>query len=345
MTRTVVFAIPGDPDTPTGGYAYARRMTEELGSLGWRVQPLALPAAYPHPDAPDEAAAEQAFAALPDCALVLVDGLAFGAMPSITHRHAWRLRLVALLHHPLGLETGLSAARAQALLASERSALETARCVVTTSQTTARCLRELFGLAADKIVVVEPGTDPGPKANGDSDPPRLIAVGSLTHRKGHDVLIDALVRLAHRPWWCRIVGAMPEPDTARALAAQIAAHGLEGRIEITGPVANVRAEMARADLFVLASRYEGYGMAYAEAMAQGLAVVGCRVGAVAALVPESAGVLVPPDDVPALAAALAPLLAGPDRRRALAAGALKRARALPSWQASAARLAEALAAV
>ncbi len=342
MSRAVVFAIPGDLATASGGYAYARRVIDELGLLGWRVRTLALPAAYPHPEAQDQVAAEQAFAALPDDSLVLVDGLAFGAMPDIVRRHAPRLRLLALVHHPLGLETGLTVDRAHALLASERAALGLARCVITTSRATAAGLGDLLGVAMEKIVVAEPGTDPGPLAAGDGNPPRLIAVGSLTPRKGHDVLVDALAALAHRAWSCRIVGAAPDPETWRALHSRIAANGLQDRVEITGEVADVRAEMANADLFVLASRYEGYGMAYAEAMAQGLPVVGCRVGAVAALVPATAGVLVPPDDAPALAHALEQLLTNPARRRALAAGALEQARGLPTWRASAARIAAAL---
>src|SRR6516164_4631317 len=110
------FAIPGDIETLTGGYAYDRLLIAALRELGWNIRHLALGPSFPFPDAEDLSLAARAFAALAAGSLVLVDGLAFGAMPAIAAAEGKRLRLVALLHHPLAEETGLGAADCAALL-------------------------------------------------------------------------------------------------------------------------------------------------------------------------------------------------------------------------------------
>lgn len=326
------FVVPGALDTPTGGYGYDRRLIAELGRLGWEVRHVALGEGFPCPGPDRRAEAAAAFAALPDGALALTDGLAFGALPEVAAAERGRLRLAALAHHPLCDETGLSAAEATALRASEGAALAAAGAVICTSGATAARLAELFGLDPVGIVVAPPGVDPAPRSPGTGDPPVILSVGSLIPRKRHDVLIDALALLADRPWRARIVGsAALDPACAAALAERAAARGLEGRVELMGARADVRAELAGADVFALASEYEGYGMAFAEAMVQGLPVVACGVGAIGDLVPAAAGALVAPGDAAAFAAGLASLLDDPARRRAAAAAAFAAGARLPGW--------------
>jgi glycosyltransferase involved in cell wall biosynthesis len=157
-------------------------------------------------------------------------------------------------------------------------------------------------------------------------------------RKSFDVLIAALARLAGLPWRLAIAGDRSRDLAATArLDADIARHGLAGRVEVLGalPAERIAALYAGSDLFVLSSRHEGYGMAFAEAMAHGLPVIGTTAGAIPDTVPPAAGMLVAPDDVAALADALRTLIENPERRRRLASAAHAAAQALPTWPDSA----------
>jgi glycosyltransferase involved in cell wall biosynthesis len=341
-----VLAVPGDPDTPTGGYGYDRRVAAELVRAGWTLERLRLPDAFP---APDTRALDEAYAALaaqPEGVPLLVDGLALGAMPDVGAAIGTARPLVALVHHPLALETGLAAPRAAALRQTERRALACARRVVATSRATAATLAADYGVPASRIVVAPPGTDPAPRSRGSGgDAVALLSVGTLVPRKGHDRLVDALAGLRDARWRLTIVGDdTRDPRTADALRARIAAAGLADRIALAGAVdgATLDALWAGADAFVLASRHEGYGMAYAEAIARGLPVVGTTAGAIPEAVPAGAGLLVPPDDPGALRAALRTMVENRDARARLAAAARVAAAAQPRWADTAARVADAL---
>jgi glycosyltransferase involved in cell wall biosynthesis len=263
-------------------------------------------------------------------------------MPEVAAAESRRLRLIALVHHPLAEETGLSEERAAALRISERRALKAVRQVVVTSGYTAGLVAGL-GVNPERIGVVEPGTDPAPLASGSGGSTlNLLSVASLTHRKGHAVLLDALAELKDRRWRLTCVGSLRQsPTTVAELRERIAALDLGGRVTLTGEVAD--AALAgfydSADLFVLATRFEGYGMALAEALARGLPVVSTRTGAVTETVPKDAGLLVPPNHPGALAAALANVMDDPVLRRRLSRGARAARSRQSSWEIAARRLA------
>jgi glycosyltransferase involved in cell wall biosynthesis len=346
--RRTIFAIPGDLDAPTGGYAYDRRMIDELRRLDWHVSHVRLSGRFPTPDDETIVTTYRLLAQLPEGSPVIVDGLALGALPEVG-RHLGPTRpLVALVHHPLALESGIATALADTLRASERAALAAARRVVVTSRATAAVLAAEYGVPQASITIAPPGTDPAPPvASNHAGVPNLLSVGTLVPRKGHDLLIAALASLQDLPWRLTIVGAADRsPSTTAALHHQIAQARLEERITLAGAVTSneLRQRYLAADLFILASRHEGYGMAYAEAIAHGLPVIGTTAGAIPEAIPEGAALLVPPEDVPALAAVLRRLLSEPAARDRLSQAAWHAAPCLPRWQDSAALLAAALVA-
>lgn len=344
MVNEVVFAVPGDLANPTGGYAYDRRIIEGLAALGWRTAVVDLGDGFPFPTNAARAAARTRLAALPIGPPIVIDGLAFGALPEAAAALGATHSLVALVHHPLALETGLSAAASASLRASERTALACARHVIATSTTTARLLAADYDVPSERLSVVEPGTErvaTGPRRV--ESVIALLSVGAVVPRKGYDVLVAALARLKHLPWRLVIAGDCGRSvDTFRRLVADVAALGLSDRVRLAGTVTaeELASLYASADLFVLPSRFEGYGMAYAEAIAHGVPVIGTNAGAIPETVPADAGVLVPPDDVDMLAATLQRLMDNPAERERLAAGA--RATAFPSWRGQAALFARAL---
>ena len=330
-----VFAVPGDIELPTGGYMYDRRVLELLPQMGVAARHLQLPASFPDPSATDFDETGRLLAAIGPDAVVVIDGLAYGAMPAgiIT-----RVRgpIVALVHHPLCLETGLARSRQDALRAMETAALALARRVLVTSRATARTLVADFAVRSDMITVAEPGTDPAPRAAGSAAGPlQLLSVGATVPRKAFDLLVRALGALKGRDWRLVIVG--PTDRSAQALAAVRAAigeTGLTDRVTLTGPLRQQRLAdyYASTDVFLMPSLYEGYGMVLAEAMARGLPIVCTTGGAAAETVPDGAAIKVPPGDERALALAVQQMLDDKDLRRRMSDVSWASGQRLQRWE-------------
>jgi glycosyltransferase involved in cell wall biosynthesis len=345
--RELIFAVPGGLDLPTGGATYDRKVVAALRAAGWQVDVLTWPGSFPFPGASDRHAVAADLAGLPDGALVLIDGLALGTLPDLTRVQSERLRLVALVHHPLALETGLPSETAVRFAAEEREALRWVHAVIVTSEATAETLRADFGVA-DGITVARPGIEQRlERASArKSGPLRILSLGQVAPRKAYDVLVEALAIVADLEFSVTIAGDV-ERDlaTAAALTAQIARVGLADRVTLAGAVSEEEAARlhAEADLFAFPSLFEGYGMALAEAMAWGLPIVATIGGAIPEVVPPEAGLLVPPGDAPAFARALRTVLSDAAARQALGTGARAAAARIGDWDTTAAGIAAALA--
>lgn len=330
--KTLTFALPGDITTLTGGYIYDRRMVQGLRDQGRHVDVLALPDSFPTPSDSDMRQALDALQALPADRPVIIDGLAFGALDP-QGVAAIRAPIVAMIHHPLAQESALPADLADHLWRTERANLAHAHHVMVPSPHTRDMLVDRYDVPADRITVARPGTDRPEQPATTQDPPLILSVGILHPRKGHDVLIAALAALADLDWQAVIVGNPWDAAHVADLQAQIAASGLGGRLELAGRVeADRLADLYRkASIFALATRYEGYGIVFDEALSHGLPIVSTRAGAVPGTVPADAGLLVAPDDAPALAQALRRMLTDPAERAARAAAAARAGAALPGW--------------
>ncbi|MEO1199729.1 MAG: glycosyltransferase family 4 protein [Pseudomonadota bacterium] len=340
---SIQFAIPGDLDTPTGGYSYDRRILSELGALGHEVTHLPLPGGFPFPSEDGIANTLALLADVPADDIVICDGLAWSALP---RKGLARIaaRRIALVHHPLGLETGLTAEQSQGMMETERAALAEADHVVVTSPTTARTLTRQFDIAVDRITVAEPGTDRVPRVPVRDRAPHIVSIASITPRKGHDILVDALDRCRDLDWQVTIAGPSDhDPDCAAALAQQIERLGLGARITLTGAIDAPTRDflMQDTDVFVLASRYEGYGMVVAEALVHGLPIIVTDAGAVRDVV-GTAQNLVPVGDAVSFAKALTPLITSAEARHAAAEHSWRRAAHLPTWTDSARRISDAV---
>lgn len=344
--KRITFAVPGSLDTPTGGYAYDRRIMAELRQLGWEVDCLDIGEGFPSPDEATRSAARSILLKVPEGRPIVIDGLALGVLPELAAELATRQPLLALVHHPLAQEWGLSAEQAAAFRRSEQTALSEVREVVVTSPTTAKLVASDYAVPAEHITVARPGSDPAPRSTGSRNQvPHLLSVGAVVPRKGFDVLIAALATLAELPWRLTIAGDLTrDSNEAARLRASLLRHGLAGRIETPGAVSSAQLALLydNSDLFVLASRFEGYGMAYAEALSHGLPVIGTKAGAIPDTVPRAAGLLVEAGDATALADALRSAISDVDLRHRLSDAAFAAARMLPTWKQSGAIFAAAL---
>jgi glycosyltransferase involved in cell wall biosynthesis len=268
----------------------------------------------------------------------IVDGLAFGALPEAGANRSGA-PLIGLVHQPLALDPALEAAQAETFRGTEQAALAAAAHVVVTSKATARIVITDYNVPSQRVTVVRPGNDPvQPARHRENGVLRLLSVGSIVPVKGYDLLIAAVATLADLPWKLTIAGDRTRhPVAAAQLDAAIAAYALGDRVAVLGalPPERISRLYQASDLFVLASRFEGYGMALTEAVSHGLPVVSTMAGAIPDTVPAGTGLLVPPDDVPALARALRLLISDNAVRRRLAKNARAAAADFPTWHDSA----------
>ncbi len=321
-----------DPMSPSGGNVYDRRICQGLTALGWSVREHAVSGAWPRSGVSGRANLARVLATLPDNALVLLDGLIASAVPDVLVPEARRLRLVVLVHMPLGHAS-------PNMRYDEGEALSTAVAVVTTSFWSRRRLLDLYGLPADRVHVAPPGVDAAPLVPGSGAGSELLCIGPVTPHKGHDLLVEALATIPEVPWSCVCVGPLDrDPGFADRLRRRVQAVGIADRVRFVGPRTgpDLDARYAAADLLVLASRGETYGMVVTEALARGIPVLATAVNGLPEALgraPDGSlpGILVQPDVPGALAGAFRRWLGEPALRRQLRLSARSRRTTLTGW--------------
>ncbi|WP_372663061.1 glycosyltransferase family 4 protein [Amycolatopsis kentuckyensis] len=347
--NSLYVVLPGDVDdasVPSGGNTYDRRMCDRLVEAGFDVHEIAVSGTWPRPDTEARAVLGHLLSALPTGSAVLLDGLVACGVPEVIVPQARRLSLSVLVHLPLADETGLPPALAAELDALERETLQAASSVVATSEWAARRLVEHHGLAPHRVHAVPPGVDPAPLAVGTDGMSRLVCVATVTPRKGQGLLAQALETVADLRWTCECVGGIRRETK---YVERLREHRLGPRFTLTGPRtgAALAATYHTADLLVLPSRAETFGMVVTEALARGVPVLTTDVDALpdtVGVAPDGSvpGMLVPGDDVEALGAALRRWLTEPDLRTRLRASARLRRTTLTSWDDTARRIADVL---
>jgi len=329
----IALLVPGPFDTISGGYIYDRRLVAGLRALGHEVQVVELPGRHPLPDEAATEGARAVLATLPEDTRIVVDGLGLPAFAPLAGELA-RRGAVGLIHHPTALEHGNPGPVRDALREAEGALFPRMARLVATSQLTARRLPEEFGADAARIGVVEPGTDPAPRSTGSGGGCAILSLGALIPRKGHDVLIRALATLPDLDWTLTVAGGARDPVYARGLSALAEELGVAQRVTFAGEVDGeaLEALWRGADAFALASHWEGYGMAVAEALARGLPVAVTSGGALAELVPVEAGIVSPPGDVVSLGKAMRRVVFDTELRAEMAEAAWQAGQRLPRWE-------------
>jgi glycosyltransferase involved in cell wall biosynthesis len=353
MTAVHVVVPDGidDPARPSGGNAYDRRVCRGLAAIGWSVHEHPVPGSWPRPDAAACASLTGVIAEMPDGAVVLIDGLIASSVPEALVPEAGRLSMVVLVHMPLG--DGLPGEEVPDARTQERAVLSAAVAVVTTSRWTRRWLLDRYTLRPAQVHVAEPGVDVADLAPGTAAGGKLLCVAAVTPGKGHDVLLEALAAIIDLSWRCVCVGTLTrDPGFVERLGRQARDGGIGDRVRFAGPRtgADLDVAYAAADTLVLATRAETYGMVVTEALARGLPVVATTVGGL----PEALGrgvngsrpgLLVPPGDSEALAAALRCWLGDAVLRQRFRKVARERRATLPGWSATAVQISRILAEV
>ena len=349
--RVHVIAPAGfdDPGQPTGGNIYDRRVCAGLAEAGWEVLVATVAGAWPVPGSGTRADLARIVSAIPDGESVLIDGLIASPTAAQLLPHAGRIRMTVLLHMPLA--TAVDTHHDASAERSERAVLRAAAGVVVTSEWTRRQVLARYAVPACRVHAARPGVD---RVAAPARPVRghLICVGVLGRHKGQDLLVEALADLADRDWQCVLAGSPDrDPDFVGHLQTRITRLGYDHRIRLSGVLTGAALSHAynTADLLVVPSRSETYGMTVTEALAHGLPVLAADVGGLPEALGSTAdgtrpGRLIPPGDPAALAAALGDWLGDERHRDRLRAAARQRQPTLRGWEQTTQEIANALTA-
>jgi glycosyltransferase involved in cell wall biosynthesis len=341
----VSLIVPAPFDQVSGGYAYDRRMVEGLRLGGHTVAVVELAGRFPLSDDDSRESACASWDQLAEHTRPVIDGLALPAFSGMEDALAAR-GAIGLIHHPTALETGFSEAEQTMLRGIERRLYPRLHRIIVTSDVTAERLVADFAVDAARIAVVVPGIDDAPRSIGSGGPTcRILSLGTVVPRKGHDVLMRSLSRLPDLDWHLTIAGSMQrDPAWAASLVALADELRIASQVRFTGEItgAELEALWRTTDLFALATWFEGYGMAVAEALRRGLPVAVTSGGAAARLVDPEAGVVCAPGDQMQLTKALRRLIFSASLRQDMGQVAWQTGQKLPGWDAQAQAFAQAI---
>lgn len=342
----ILFIIPGDINLPTGGYRYDREIINAWKNSNIDVGLISIDGNYPFPGEVEKTRALDKIESFSKADIAVVDGLLGGATPEFMQKLSKIMPVAALIHHPLCLENGLDQKTAKALEDKERRGLAFTSCVITTSPTTSRTVAQLFDQDPSQIHTILPGVARGMRSSGtESSSINLLCVGSVIERKGHKDLLHSLSKLKHLDWNLDCIGSTQfDRPLYNELSAFVEREALTKKVQFHGDVDEEVLEIAysKADVFVLPSLFEGYGMSYAEAIVRGIPVIGTTAGAIPQTVPESCGILVEPSNISQLTNALESLITNNALRTKLREATIKAEPGFPTWQDSAAQFYEIL---
>lgn len=338
--------VPAPLATLSGGYGYDRAVLAGLAAAGHQATAVEIPGRFPLADAATSRAAAEALSRLGPEVTPVIDSLALPAFAECAEamRHQ---RIVGLIHHPNSLETGLPPEELEPLRAAEHRLLPLFARLVVPSPAVAEHLAQEFAVDRERIRVVAPGSVPAARSAGSGGAScRILSIGALVPRKGHDVLLRALARLFDLDWSLTIVGS-DRRDPAHARVLRELAERLEicEHIRFAGEIsaAALEAEWQGADLFALASHWEGCGAAILEAKRHGLPLALVGGGAAAGLVTPASGICAAPGDEATYSKSLRRVIFDRDLRHDLANASWAEAQTLPGWEAQCRLFAEAIA--
>jgi glycosyltransferase involved in cell wall biosynthesis len=342
----VSLIVPSPLDQVSGGYAYDRRMVEGLRAGGHIVEVVELAGRFPLSDDDARDAACTAWDRLAEGTRPVIDGLAVPVFSGMEDA-LWARGAVGLIHHPTALETGFAEPERAILRRVERRLYPRLSRIIVTSESTAKRLATEFGVDLAHVSIVVPGTEDAPRAVGSGGPVcEILSIGTVVPRKGYDVLMRSLARLPDLRWHLTIVGSLQrEPAYADRLVKLAEELQLAPQVHFAGEVTGEALEVLwhGADLFALATWFEGYGMAIAEALRRGLPVAVTSGGAAAALVGAETGVVCEPGDQVQLTKALRRLIFSASLRHEMGEEAWKIGQTLPGWETQARAFADVLA--
>lgn len=338
--RSVDVVLPEGVDDVarrSGGNVYDRYVCDGLRVLGWHVREHEVSGAWPTPTPATREGLAGVLARVDDGRVVVVDGLLSSGAEDVLLAQSARLRLVVLVHLPTSWGSGPADTAPL-----EGAVLRSAAAVVTTSDWTRRWLLDRYELDEGSVHVAVPGVDESDAVMGTESGTQLLCVAAVVPNKGQDVLLAALRELRDLAWQCRCVGSTTrDPVFAAALTNGAKAAGLSDRFVLAGNrwASELDAAYAGADVLVVPSRLETYGLVVTEALARGVPVIASDVGGVPEALGDSPvgrpGLLLPPGDVGAWSEALRCWLTDPEVRTVLRRSAQARRLTLRPWSATA----------